>query len=368
MGAYERKTDLLRGEITEEVHEDFVNEELTGIDIMPFASHLAVVQLALRNPGYQTNKTRIGIKDSTTLEPGDWIEPQQTSMKDRQATINQGWTKEDVEARRVESGSASDYKFQVNKVDSVIMNPPFTRKQKLTSAYRSDLRRNLNGYLDYIDDEMGYYGYFIPLADKFLKNGGRIAMVIPAVILQQVSTSGLRELLQDHYTLEHIVLTQYRSAFSEDTSYRDILLVARKDPDGDDPCRITSMNVMPDNDTLDELVSGITRDIDDSYEDDLLQTVERPQSEFRNSLDWMDIVREHINVEFFYDYEDDTRMAPFSDEIDSMIGGIRLHDTSDKLHPENSLLSRERDADVQINWKVCTCLPRGRNSRHSVSA
>ena len=368
MGAYERKSDLLRGDITEDVHEEFINKELTGIDIMPFAAHLATVQLALRNPGYDTNKTRIGIDDSTTLEPGETITPQQRSLRLGQSQITQGWSEEDLEEESVQTGSTSGYKFELDEVDTVIMNPPFTRKQKITSDYRSELRRKwLSDYTDYIDDEMGYYGYFVPLADKFLKekdesrhsDGARMAMVIPAVVLQQTSLSGIREFFQDKYTIEHIVFTQHRSAFSEDTSYRDILLVARKDPDGDDPVRISSLDVMPEGENLGDLVEGLTKDIDTKYENGRLQTVERPQSDFRDNLDWMSIVREHVDVEFFYEYPDTSKFAPFQDQIDSMIGGIRLHDSSDKLHPENSLISQERDANVHTDWKITNKNSRG---------
>lgn len=352
LGAYQEKEEEAPGDLNEDLHETFVDEQITGVDIMPFAAHLATVQLALLNPEYDTHATRIAIEDSTTLEPGDTINPQQRSLASgKQANLGE-YDSDGHKSGTVEAGAASATEFGVNKVDTVIMNPPFTRKQKFSSFYRDKLRRRLNDYLDYIDDEMGFYGYFFPLADKFLEDGGRVAMVIPAVILQQTSLKGIRQLLQDKYTLEHIVLTQYRSAFSEDTSYRDILLVARKDPDGDDPCRISSLSVLPTDDSIDDLEEGLTMDIDGEYENDLLHTIERPQSEFRESLDWMNIVREYMDVEFYYDYPDESRFEEFTDQIDSMIGGLRLENSSDYIHPDNSLISQSRDANVHTDWEI----------------
>jgi len=351
LGSYERKADLLFGDINEEVHSKFVDQHLTGVDIMPFAAHLATVQLALQNPDYDTHATRIAIEDSTVLNPGGTITPQQKSLvQGKQKSISE-YNGDEPQNDTIEGGSTT-VEFEVNEVDTVIMNPPFTRKQKVTPYYRSELRKRLSDYLDYIDDEMGFYGYFVPLADKFLRDEGRIAMVLPASVLQQVSMEGIRKLLQEGYTLEHIILTRFRSAFSEDTSLRDILLVARKDPDGDDPCRVSSLSVLPEEGNLRDLVKGLTQDIDGEFENDLLHTVEISQSKFRETLDWMNIVRQTVDVEFFYDYPNKDNFEQFGEQIDSMIGGLRLENSSDYIHPDNSLISHPRDVNVHTDWEI----------------
>lgn len=358
IGGYEEKANRLMGDINEDVHEAFVNEQITGVDIMPFAAHLATVQLALRNPGYETHETRIAIGDSTVLEPGDTVRPQQRARGQwQQPTLSEYEGDNDDEDD--DSASAAGNEFELEKQNVVAMNPPFTRKQKFGSSYRAELRRRLSDYLDYLNDEIGFYGYFIPLADKFLEDDGRLAMVLPAVLLQQTSLEGIRRLLRDKYTLEHIVLTQYRSAFSEDTSYRDILLVARKDPDGDDPVRLSTLSVLPTENSIDDLHDGLTRDIDGEFENDLLHTVERPQSEFRDSLDWMAHVRKYLDVEFFYDYPDKSRFAPFQDQIDGFIGGLRLERSKEYMNQDHSLISRPRDADVRIDWEITEEHPSG---------
>ena len=66
VSAYQRKKELLEKEgvrFTFSHHKKFVEEEITGIDIMPFAAHLAAVHLALQAPLFTTDFVRIAIED-----------------------------------------------------------------------------------------------------------------------------------------------------------------------------------------------------------------------------------------------------------------------------------------------------------------
>lgn len=88
MAAYDRKAELVGAAMEEETHRRFVEEDLTGLDIMPFAAHLAVVQLALRNPAYLTDRVRIAVYDSTSLRPGAKIRPLERVMpRERRPSI-----------------------------------------------------------------------------------------------------------------------------------------------------------------------------------------------------------------------------------------------------------------------------------------
>ena len=49
IAAYDRKAKLLNKKINQKDHEKFIGKQLTGIDVMAFAAHLAAVQLALNN-------------------------------------------------------------------------------------------------------------------------------------------------------------------------------------------------------------------------------------------------------------------------------------------------------------------------------
>jgi len=64
-----------KGDFTLEDHKRFLEQDLTGVDIMPFAAHMAVVHLSLQAlaAGHETEKVRIAVWDSTELEPGQTI-------------------------------------------------------------------------------------------------------------------------------------------------------------------------------------------------------------------------------------------------------------------------------------------------------
>ena len=66
------------------------------------------------------------------------------------------------------------------------------------------------------------------MADRFLKEDGRMALVLPATVLRVKSCEGIRKLLSEKYHVEHIITTMQRSAFSESVRFREILIVARK--------------------------------------------------------------------------------------------------------------------------------------------
>lgn len=75
VAAYRRKKYLIEHEreFTASDHSNFVEKDLFGVDVMPFAANVAACHLALQTPEYFTDKVNIAIWDSTELEPGQII-------------------------------------------------------------------------------------------------------------------------------------------------------------------------------------------------------------------------------------------------------------------------------------------------------
>jgi tRNA1(Val) A37 N6-methylase TrmN6 len=241
VAAYRRKRELLlreKGEFTFEDHKRFLEQDLTGIDIMPFAAHMAVVHLALQAlaAGHEAEKVRIAVWDSTELEPGQTIPAISRELKAayRRPTLELFFEgKPPVEEAYVEKGAVTlegigGEQIPLEKADVVIMNPPFTRQERLPKEYKNALAKRLKGYEKYLHGQLGLYGYFVLLADKFTKENGRIALVLPATILRLTSCQGLREFLVNNYHVEYIITTTQRAAFSEGAQFREILLIAKK--------------------------------------------------------------------------------------------------------------------------------------------
>lgn len=232
VAAYRRKRYLLEKEreFTQRDHSRFVEEDLLGIDVMPFAANVAACHLSLQAPEFFTDKVRIAIYDSTARKPGDVI-PSVAGL--RAIVRGQVELEKFIEPTPkiqtvVTLGKERAEEIKLEKVDVVIMNPPFTRQERIPREYKDVLFRRFSEYADYLHGQLSYYGYFILLADRFLKEGGRMALVLPAAFLRTKSTKGLRRLLNEKYHIEFIITGRGRLNFSEATWRREILLVARK--------------------------------------------------------------------------------------------------------------------------------------------
>jgi hypothetical protein len=241
VAAYRQKQELLKkekGEFTLEDHKRFLEKDLTGIDIMPFAAHMAVVHLSLQAlaAGHETEKVRIAVWDSTELKPGQTIPAISRELRSayKRPTLDMfsGERKRDdlayVKKGTVTMEGMSGEQIPLEKADTIIMNPPFTRAERLPETYKVELRNRLKEYEDLIYGRVGLHIFFILLADRFVKRNGRIAFVLPATVLRILSMKGIRKLWADNYHVEHVVTTWERAAFSEAAQFREILLVARK--------------------------------------------------------------------------------------------------------------------------------------------
>jgi len=239
VAAYRRKRELLqksKGTIELEDHKRFLEQDLTGVDIMPFAAHLAVMHLSLQALLHETEKVRIAVWDSTELKPGMNIPAIYSELKAAYRRPTLDMFKEGTITSReayIKKGAITlegvgGEEIPLEKVDLVIMNPPFTRQERLPADYKNALTKRLKGYENYLHGQLGLYGYFAFLADKFTKESGRVALVLPASVLRVRSASGVRRLLIENYQIEHIITTWQRAAFSESAQFREILLIARK--------------------------------------------------------------------------------------------------------------------------------------------
>ncbi len=217
-------------------HRNLVEDRITGIDIMAFAAHLSTIHLALQAPEFETNKVRIGVHDATVLRPGMEIPPIAIVLPRGRRQRRVDDDPDAVRKELMEGGAVfpSGFKFEpipLNHVDLVIMNPPFTRQQRLSrfdTNYLSDLRRQFASHDEYVNQRMPYCNYFLLLADRFLRSGGKIAAVLPATVLRGDSSTGLRRFLKSKYRIDAVLIRDDQRNFSEDTDFQEVLLIATK--------------------------------------------------------------------------------------------------------------------------------------------
>jgi type I restriction-modification system DNA methylase subunit len=248
VAAYRRKRSLLKEPFAQETHRRFVQEELLGIDVMPFAANVAACHLALQAPQFFTDRVNMAIWDSTDLRPNRRI-PSVAELKT--VLSGQAFLDTYIAPKKEAKGLVSLGQKRVDEVsldtyDTVIMNPPFTRQERIPEEYKRILLTRFDDYKEYLHGQLGFYGYFVLLADRFLNDGGRMALVLPATVLRVRSCEGLRKLWAEKYHVEHIVTTWHRSAFSESVLFRETLLVARKTKlKGDEKTAITVLKNLP---------------------------------------------------------------------------------------------------------------------------
>jgi hypothetical protein len=367
MAAYDRKAELTEGGLTQDAHQRFLEEEITGCDIMPFAAHLAVVQLALRQPDFLTDKVRIAVQDSTTLRPGMTISPLQSSMPQGQTRL-QMFAEETLERSKVRRGAISGqgrgHSFTLEKLDATLMNPPFTRKQLIGKDYRVLLTSRFKEYSDFESREQSLFGYFVFLADRFLKSGGRMGFVLPTTAIRQGSSEGMRRLIRDRYDLEYLVSSGHEMAFSEDANFSEVLLVARKRKPGAKPRDsfvAATVLAKPTLENMSVLVSTLA-DAQSSLPDAgaaakgvvtgrLLQYRVAKTAELE-SPDWVPLIPGEDPIAVSLPAA--PAFVPLSSLVgeDGVIQGIRFEGSSDTVNVKNTIVSRRRDVGSRLNWVI----------------
>ncbi|WP_165399871.1 HsdM family class I SAM-dependent methyltransferase [Xylanimonas ulmi] len=142
-----------------------VLEQVFGNDLDSFAVHLATVNLATRDVYKGHNFPAVSNQDGLAIRPGD---------------------------AAVDVTPFVGTPYQINYPDGfevVLGNPPYDEKSDRPGVYRNDLAQIAgNGGLAMLPqgmpDNVNLAAWFVLLAAAWLKPGGRIALVLPAAILQ----------------------------------------------------------------------------------------------------------------------------------------------------------------------------------------
>jgi type I restriction-modification system DNA methylase subunit len=300
VAAYRRKRELLhcgsKG-ISLEDHKRFLEHDLTGVDIMPFAAHLAVMHLSLQALLHETEKVRVAVWDSTQLKPNMSIPAIFSELKAayRKPTLDMFRDKfvipEDAHIKKgaVTLEGVGGQEIPLEKVDLVIMNPPFTRQERLPKEYKDGLSKRLGEYKSELSGQLGLWGYFLLLADRFVKEGGRIALVYPSRPLSAKSARQIRKFISNNYDVEYIVTSWQRSAFSESTQYREILLILKKlHLSGEHEtlnCKIVNLKSLPRN--MEEVHSTAKemKKLTSEYNNERIMAATITQEELKETLD-----------------------------------------------------------------------------------
>ncbi len=217
-----------------EMHKQFIEQEITGIDLMPFAAHISTINLTMQNIEQTTNEVRIATRDSLEL-----ASPLSSSnfngeidIQALSETIQEDLFKVQVfEQRKIKKGALSPegkgegFKLHLN--DVCIMNPPFSDREKMPKEMQDKLKANTRINV-HSGNLVNLWGYFLVLGNMLLKENGILGAVIPINFARGKATEKIRDYIISNNTIKYIIKPVGDMAFSEGANFKDILLVTEK--------------------------------------------------------------------------------------------------------------------------------------------
>lgn len=205
------------------LHELFIKDHIVGIDIMQFAKELTTINLALQNIRATSIMPKVYYGDgiekmiqSVKIEDDD--PPTSTSLLEYIETAMKKY---------------KELTLPREGFDTVIMNPPFTRRERIPERERGELEKIFGSM---IRGKVGYWAYFFAAADNVIKPHGKLATVTPEEFFAGRSAESLRRSMflgensKHVYKLRYVVKSAVEVAFSEGAHYRDYLVVFEKIP------------------------------------------------------------------------------------------------------------------------------------------
>lgn len=275
VSSYDRKMKLYRNEkgfLNEndqnKLHIKFLEGDITGTDIMPFACHLSGLNLFAKNLKSQTNFVRISNFNSlniTSLEQPITIQEAYGGISSGLSRLHMPQKTWDSYISKIKPEESEPQSFNLEKVDRVVINPPFTRIDKLPKEYRESFTSLSLSKL--CGKRIHLWGYFLALNDLVLKDGGKAGSIVPISLLNGKDTDKIRSFYLNNYSIEYIIRPAIGKSFSEDSEFTDIIFIAKKiKPDKNHKVKIVRLKVDIDNYTstqTEALAKNIKTELED---------------------------------------------------------------------------------------------------------
>lgn len=229
MKLYQREKRTLDELDKDKLHIRFVEREITGTDIMPFACHLTGLNLSAKNLKSFTNFLRISVINSLRIESLEKPITIEEAYGDISKELEKVHLAQQILDTFVETRKLIKRKprrFQLEKVDCVVVNPPFTSINKLPDGYRRSFTSSSLSRI--CGKRIHLWGHFLALTDQVLKDGGKVGAIIPISLLHGKDTLKLRKYYLENYSIEYIIKPIVGKPFSEDSNFTDMIFIARK--------------------------------------------------------------------------------------------------------------------------------------------
>ena len=269
------------GGVAAQLHRTMIEDVIYGCDVVPAAIHITGATLSGIQPGQDYGRENIYQASYGRLNSGHVAIGSLELLK----STGFGWALINMETSRIggkgpQDASDAEARMMDGSFDLVIMNPPFTRaasdwdeagQQRKEDDYIKQFRgldtslptqKEMRDQLAEYARNTCYHGNaglgsaFAALADRKVKPGGVVALVLSLAAASGASWEKTRRMLAREYQDITVVSLAANSrgkggmAFSADTGMGECLIIARKRDNGEKPdgrARFVSLNRRPVN-------------------------------------------------------------------------------------------------------------------------
>ena len=174
-----------------EVHERILSQ-LYALDINPFPAHLSTMGVSIKSIKTPSTKLNVLVSDFFALQPGQKVlSPYKVKTVVRE----------------------EEREIVLPKFDAVIGNPPYTRWTEILDETQGRIRKRVGKLMKEYGltsrvtrgPQLGIYTYWIMHANSFLKEGGRLGMIISNAWLQAEYGIEFGNFLLDHFRIKAVI-------------------------------------------------------------------------------------------------------------------------------------------------------------------
>jgi type I restriction-modification system DNA methylase subunit len=264
----------------EGVHEKIM-DQLYGLDINPFPAHLTAVNIAMKDARSPSTNLNVIESDFFLLEPRTKVFSPYT------VKTAAGEVKREI---------------VIPCADAVVGNPPYTRWVEIPESTQNAIRDKMGrvikeyGLTPQLSRGMepGIYVYWIIHATQFLKDSGRLGMIVSNLWMQTDYGVGLGNFLLDHYRVRAVIDFTLR-LFRALTSTCVILLEREEDPKRRDDNEVVFIHMPGSVESIE--VEEILRAVEEKTSDKLYVRTMK-QREVPRDRKWVDVFFGSVNEIF----------------------------------------------------------------------
>ncbi len=248
-----------------ELHPALMEYVLTGLDIMPAATHLTCSMLSSSHPPLAYGESQIHTMPYGN--DGGGIHIGSLDLLESDYSYSLFATGESLGGTTLTSRSGHTVAIKDKSYDLVIMNPPFTRPTNHEARHADVPVPSFAGFNTSHDEQQamrsklkqaatlfssghaGLASNFMDLGHRKLKEGGVLALVLPFAFVRGKSWARAREALSAHYSDIHVTSIATTGstarAFSADTDMAECLVVATRRSEGNSRAAFSNLAARP---------------------------------------------------------------------------------------------------------------------------